>query len=391
MPKTPILHAAVVLGTRPEAIKLATVVQELQRLDDVFKVSVISTAQHRQMLDQVLHLFDMQPDVDLDLMRPDQGLAGLTARVMEGVSDALGTLRPDILVVQGDTTTAYVAAQAAFYARIPVAHVEAGLRSGDMANPFPEEANRCLISRLASLHFPPTAESRRHLLDEGVPPETVVVTGNTVVDALTWLRDSGRIDNAPLPFDASLLDGGPVVLATTHRRESFGKEMENVFLALRDIARAQPAVRIVCPLHYNPNVRAAAFSILRGEPRIILSNPLDYGAFVRLMRRSRLILTDSGGVQEEAPNFGCPVLVLRDVTERPEASRNGQALLVGTDRERIVREACRLLEDDAAHAAMSHMRNPFGDGKASGRIAVAMQRFMAGMHPVLGTDAEFVA
>ena len=383
------VHVAVALGTRPEAVKLAPVVHELRDRGDLFRLTVISTAQHRQMLDQVLALFAIEPDLDLAVMRPDQGLAGLTSRALLGMEQALAEVRPDVLVVQGDTTTVFAASLAAFYARVPVAHVEAGLRSRDLANPYPEEANRRLAGVLSSLHFAPTKGARDNLLAEGVDPARTAVTGNTVVDALRLLDASGRAADASLPFDETLLSGRTPILVTTHRRESFGREMENVFLALRDIATARPDTLIVYPVHLNPNVHGPAHAILGDVPGVVLCDPLDYGAFVRLMRQSRLILTDSGGVQEEAPTFGRPVLVLRSVTERPEASRQGLALLVGTDRARIVRETLRLLDDEAAYLAMSTAGNPYGDGLAARRIATGLARFATGATPLLDTHDEF--
>lgn len=360
----------VVFGTRPEAIKMAPVVAAL-RAQPGIEVQVVVTAQHRQMLDQVLELFAIEPDDDLDLMAPNQRLPDLFARILTGLTTVLERRKPDLVLVHGDTSTTLAASLAAFLARIPVGHVEAGLRTGNMQSPWPEEANRRLTSPLASLHFAPTDTSATNLAAENISAG-VHVTGNTVVDAL--LQVSARIDADPslaASLDATLpaLDSGKrLLLVTGHRRESFGRGFEQVCLALRTLA-ARGDVEIVYPVHLNPNVQEPVNRILGGVDAVHLVPPLDYLPFVRLMGRAHLILTDSGGIQEEAPSLGKPVLVLRDTTERPEAVEAGTVRLVGTDADTIVAQASQLLDDDDAHARMARAHNPYGDGKAAGRIA----------------------
>jgi len=363
-------NVTVIFGTRPELIKLAPVIHRLRQFPDDFAPFLLATAQHRQMLDQVLSLFDLTPDRDLDLMVPNQTLDGLSARVMSSVSDIYREHKPDVVVVQGDTTTAMVAALAAFYQRIPVAHVEAGLRTGDIFNPFPEEVNRRVIGSLATFHFPPTVQAGEALEREGVPAERVLVTGNTVVDALQMI--SPALDRVPLPL--ALPADRRFVLVTAHRRENFGEPMENICGAIRDLAAAFPDVELVYPVHPNPHVRQKTETLLRGRERIHLLEPLNYLEFLAMMKRCTLILSDSGGVQEEAPTFGKPVLVMRHVTERPEGVAAGVARLVGTDRKRIVDEVARLLGDPAAYAAMVGADNPYGDGRASERICASLKR-----------------
>jgi UDP-N-acetylglucosamine 2-epimerase (non-hydrolysing) len=381
-------RVAVVMGTRPEAIKMAPVVHALRRQGDRFETVVIATAQHRQMLDQVLSIFRIEPDVDLDLMRQDQSLSELASRVLTTMDATLREVKPDLLMVQGDTTTVFATAVAAFHRHIPVAHVEAGLRSHDLRNPFPEEMNRRLTSVLTSLHFAPTPLARSELQRENIAAERIVVTGNTVVDALHQLLAE--------PFDArgTPLDGIPfekhrLLVVTSHRRESWGQDLENTCLALRDLVERFPDLLVVYPVHLNPNVRKTVMSILRGARRIHLTEPLDYFTFVNLMRRSHLILTDSGGVQEEAPTLGKPLLVLRKLTERPEAFRAGLSKVVGNSREAIVEEACRLLEDERAYREMVSLDNPFGDGRAAERIIAALGRWAAGRSPLLEPAEEF--
>lgn len=357
----------VVVGTRPEAVKLAPVVHALKAAPWA-RTRVLATAQHRQLLDQIHAFFGITPDRDLDAMRPGQGLADLTARLLAGIDPVLGDERPDLVLAQGDTTTVMVAALACFYRRIPFGHVEAGLRTGDVHNPFPEELNRVLVGRMAALHFAPTDGSRQNLLREGTPPATVHVTGNTVIDALLWAAD--RVDAArfaPPP-------GKRLALVTAHRRENFGAPFEQVCLALRDLAD-RGDLQLLYPVHPNPNVRDVAHRVLGGHPAIRLVEPLDYPDMVAAMRACALILTDSGGVQEEAPSLGKPVLVLRTTTERPEGVAAGAARLVGTDRAAIVREAARLLDEPAAYAAMASVQNPYGDGCASERIVAACRTF----------------
>ena len=361
-------------GTRPEAIKLASVIRELAGSPREFQPVVLVTAQHRHMLDQVLRAFEIRPDHDLDLMRPGQSLADVTVGVLRGVERVLRRVRPDMVMVQGDTTSALAAALAAFYQQIPVGHVEAGLRTRDKYSPYPEEMNRRLVSSLADLHFAPTRTARENLLREGVPRGRIHVTGNTVVDALKAMRRSRVAWYVPV-LD-KIAQEQRVILVTAHRRESFGPGFERICRALRTLAERNPDVEVVYPVHLNPNVRKPVRRILGGVSRVHLIKPLDYLPFVRLMERSYLILTDSGGIQEEAPALGKPVLVMRDVTERPEAVEAGTAKLVGTDPNVIVSATERLLCVGAAYRKMARARNPFGDGRASARIAGALQRFL---------------
>ena len=361
----------VVFGTRPEAIKMAPVVQALRSRSEI-QTLVAVTGQHRHMLDQVLRLFDIAPDDDLDIMRPGQGLAMLTSRIVEGMHDLIGKRSPDLVLVHGDTTTAFAAALAAFYRRTRVAHVEAGLRTGNIWAPWPEEANRRLVSSLAQLHFSPTLRSKENLLAEGVTADTVHVTGNTVVDALLNVDNRIREDVALAEELATEFDflapSRQIVLVTGHRRENFGPGFERICVALRDIA-LRPDVQIVYPVHLNPSVQEPVQRILGGHSNIHLLPPLDYVPFVYLMSRAKVILTDSGGVQEEAPSLGKPVLVMRDSTERPEAVQAGTVLLVGTDPGRIVAQAHRLLDDPQFYETMARAHNPYGDGNAANRIA----------------------
>lgn len=360
-----------VFGTRPEAIKMAPVAAALRGRPGI-EAMVAVTAQHRHMLDQVMGFFGIVADEDLDLMLPSQTLPGLFARILTGMTEVLSRRRPDMVLVHGDTSTTLATALAAFYAHIPVAHVEAGLRTGDMSAPWPEEANRRLAAPLASLHFSPTARARDNLLAEGCVPASIHVTGNTVIDAL--LGAAGRIatdeairtslDGILPPLD----EERPTILVTSHRRENFGAGMESICGALSDIVEGRP-VQIVFPVHPNPSISGPVHAFLGGHRHIHLVPPLDYLPFVRLMSRSHLVLTDSGGVQEEAPSLGKPVLVMRETTERPEAVEAGTVALVGIDRQRIVGETFRLLDDGAAYAAMSRAHNPYGDGQAAGRIA----------------------
>ena len=360
-----------IFGTRPEAIKLCPLVRELRLHTDCFAVKVCVTAQHREMLDHALAAFAIAPDYDLDLMRPGQTLAALTARILAALDPVLEAEHPDMVVVQGDTTTTLAAALAAFYREIPVAHIEAGLRTGDMTQPFPEEMNRVLASRLAAWHFAPTKRAADALLREGTAPGRICVTGNTGIDAVLYVRDaldSGALSAPEWPW---LEPGTNLVLVTSHRRESFGAGFESAMRALARLA-AREDVRIVYPVHRNPQVSGPARAMLAGLPRVTLLDPLPYVPFVDLMRRSKLILTDSGGIQEEAPSLGKPVLVLRAKTERPEAVEAGTVKLVGTDENRIVNEAARLLDDPIEYGHMTRIHNPYGDGQASERIAQAL-------------------
>jgi UDP-N-acetylglucosamine 2-epimerase (non-hydrolysing) len=387
MPTRPLI--GIVFGTRPEAIKVAPVIFELQRRRREFDVLLISTAQHRQMLDQVLNIFEITPDLDLDLMTANQTLTDVTCRVLQSMDKLLAKHPLDCLMVQGDTTTAFAAALAAFYRQIPVAHIEAGLRSRDLQNPYPEEANRRLAGVVTSLHFAPTTLARNNLLDEGVEAEQVVVTGNTVVDALQILVERG-ITERPLPQGVPD-DGKRIVLVTSHRRESWGRELENTCNAIRDLVETFDDIRVVYPVHMNPNVRRTVDANLAGVERVHLIPPLDYFQFLPLLRRSHLVLTDSGGVQEESPSFGKPVLVLRKVTERPEAAQRGLSVIVGTSRARIVSEASRLLSDRDAYRSMSEADNPYGDGRAAVRIADALARWWRDERPLLRAEDEFGA
>lgn len=351
------------IGTRPEAIKMAPVVLALQA-DPAFDVKVLATAQHRDLLDQVLDIFAIVPDHDLNVMQANQGLPQLTARLMLGLDRYLGEVEPDLVIAQGDTTTVLVTALAAFYRRIPFAHVEAGLRTGDMASPFPEEMNRVLGGRLATLHFAPTESSRANLLREAVPAQTVHVTGNTVIDAL--LEVAAR--DLPTGLEDRLAADKRLILVTAHRRENFGRPFAEVCAALNAIADANQDVQLVYPVHPNPNVHDVAHRELGDHPRIVLTKPLDYGPFVALMKRAHLLLTDSGGVQEEAPALGKPVLVMRAETERPEAVEAGVVRLVGTDRDAIIGLTQQLLDDPTAYAEMAKGVSPYGDGRAAQRI-----------------------
>lgn len=369
-------------GTRPEAIKLAPVIQAVEADPDL-RSRVLVTAQHRELLDQVLQAFQIRPDVDLDLMRPGHTLAELTARVVEAVDRVLADERPDVMLVQGDTTTVFAAGLAAFYRGVPVGHVEAGLRSFDLANPFPEEANRRLTGQLATLHFAPTARSRDNLLREGVPAERVSLTGNTVVDVVRAVAARPDLPPPPAPWQA--LGAGAVrVLVTLHRRESWGEPLEGICRALRRAVDTCPELHMLYPVHPQPRVRETVDGLLRAHPRIALVEPLDYFANVSAMRASDFIVTDSGGIQEEGPVLGSPVLVLREVTERQEAVEAGTARLVGTREEDVFQAVMQLATRPAARAAMARPNSPFGDGRASERI-VAILRSRAGLPPLPGT------
>jgi UDP-N-acetylglucosamine 2-epimerase (non-hydrolysing) len=365
-----------VFGTRPEAVKMAPVVRQLKRTPGV-ESFVCVTAQHRQMLDQVLNLFDIVPDYDLDLMRDNQSLAEMSARIFTDLDPVLAKLLPDWVLVQGDTTTVAITALLAYYRRIKVGHVEAGLRTHDKWQPFPEEINRRVAGVVADLHFAPTEWSKQNLLDEGVNEKFVVVTGNPVIDALRVVAEQPAPDEILRLIEKLGISqkGKKLILVTAHRRENFGEPLEGICLALKQLA-ARGDVEIVYPVHLNPNVQKTVYGSLDGVEHITLLPPLDYLPLVQLMKRATLVLTDSGGIQEEAPAFGIPVLVLRDVTERPEGVQAGTLKLVGTQTARIVAEAESLLDDRAAYVAMARAANPFGDGLSAVRIVDALLRFV---------------
>lgn len=363
-----------VFGTRPEAIKLCPVLLNLRQHGADFAVRVCVTAQHRAMLDQVLAAFEVSPDHDLDLMQPSQTLTALTARTLAALEPVLAAERPDMVLVQGDTTTTMAAALATFYQRIPVGHVEAGLRTGDLAQPFPEEMNRVLTTRLAALHFAPTQRAAANLAAEGVDCSRIAVTGNSGIDAVLYVHDAltaGRLRGGDWP---QLDPAKKLIVVTAHRRESFGVGFERICSALARLA-VRPDVQIVYPVHRNPQVLEPVYRRLAGLANVSLLDPLDYVPFVDLMRRAYLLLTDSGGIQEEGPSLGKPILVMREKTERPEAVEAGTVKLVGTDEDRIVREAERLLDDQAEYARMARIHNPYGDGRASERIREAIRAF----------------
>ena len=364
MPRT----IVTVFGTRPEAVKMAPVVRALQQHPE-FTVKVVVTAQHREMLDQVMRQFGMKSDVDLNIMQPRQTLMDITTRSLSGLEGVYADLKPDMVLAQGDTTTVFAAALASFYARIPFGHVEAGLRTGDKYSPYPEEMNRRLAGVLTDLHFAPTVTSRNNLLAEQVAADRVIVTGNTVIDALLWAAENSQLSEEYRWIDNL---SGPMVLVTAHRRENWGAPLEQACLGMMDLLEKVPAATLIYAVHKNPVVRETAQKILGGHKRVRLIEPPDYFDFVQMMKRARLILTDSGGIQEEAPSLGVPVLVLRESTERPEAISAGVARLVGTDRAAIAEQGALLLTDAGAHAAMAHASNPYGDGLAAPRIVQAI-------------------
>ena len=376
-----------VFGTRPEAIKMAPLVKEFQKYPESFKTIVCVTGQHRQMLDQVLQIFDITPDYDLNIMRQGQDLYDVTARVLTGMRDVLKEVQPDVVLVHGDTTTSTAAALAAFYQQIPVGHVEAGLRTHNIYSPWPEEMNRQITGRIATYNFAPTPLSKQNLLREAVAEDSITVTGNTVIDALYWVVDKIKNDaelNSELEgilkaagYDVNRLAGGKkLVLITGHRRENFGDGFINMCTAIKDLTEKYPDVDFVYPMHLNPNVRKPIHEVF-GEDLSNLGNmffiePLEYLSFVYLMEKSTIVLTDSGGIQEEAPGLGKPVLVMRDTTERPEALDAGTVKLVGTDYNKIVNEVSVLIDDENAYEKMSKAVNPYGDGLACGRIVTAL-------------------
>lgn len=369
-----------VFGTRPEAIKMAPLVHELKKHPECFVTKVCVTGQHREMLDQVLNLFEIVPDYDLNIMKPNQDLYDITSRILVGMREVLNEVQPDVVLVHGDTTTSTAAALAAFYKQIPVGHVEAGLRTGNIYSPWPEEMNRLITGRIATYHFSPTPLSRQNLLKENVKDCQIIVTGNTVIDALHWvtaklssnieLQDTLQKELQGLGYDVTRLNGErKLVLITGHRRENFGEGFLNICHSIKNLAEKYSNVDFVYPMHLNPNVRKPVLEILgKGESNVFLIEPLQYLPFVYMMERSYLILTDSGGVQEEAPGLGKPVLVMRDTTERPEAVEAGTVLLVGTDQQKIEESVSSLLESTSIYNKMSHAQNPYGDGHACERI-----------------------
>ncbi|MDD6747794.1 MAG: UDP-N-acetylglucosamine 2-epimerase (non-hydrolyzing) [Paludibacteraceae bacterium] len=377
-----------VFGTRPEAIKMAPLVKKLQSEPDKFKTVVCVTAQHRQMLDQVLHIFDIKPDYDLDIMKPNQDLYDITSRVLLGMRDVLKEVQPDVVLVHGDTTTSTAAALAAFYQQIPVGHVEAGLRTHNIYSPWPEEMNRQITGRITTHHFAPTPLAKQNLLNENVREDQIIVTGNTVIDALYMvvdkIKNDANLQNAlanllkDAGYDTARLDGSRrLVLITGHRRENFGDGFISMCTAIRDLAAKYPEVDFVYPMHLNPNVRRPIHEVFGDihntsnikHPNMFFIEPLEYLSFVYLMEKSTIVLTDSGGIQEEAPGLGKPVLVMRDTTERPEALESGTVHLVGTNYDKIMSEVSELLDNPLAYERMSQAVNPYGDGLACGRIA----------------------
>ena len=368
------------MGTRPEAIKMAPVIMQLREYPEIV-TEICATGQHCELLDQALVHFDLAPDHDLAVMTEDQSLASLTSRTMDGMSTLLRSAKPQMVLVQGDTTSAMTAALAAFYERVAVGHVEAGLRTQDKYSPFPEEINRRIVGTLADLHFPPTEGARDNLLREGIAASTVHVTGNTAIDALLWTvaRLDGGNQCLPAlvgrPFDTGDLDGKRLVLVTAHRRENYDVGIQEICRALLKVATL-PSAEIVLPVHYNPNIRRTILSLLGGKENIHLVEPLDYLSFAGLLSRAFIVMTDSGGVQEEAPSLGKPVLVMRDTTERPEGIAAGNAVLVGTTASEIERVVIELWTDDAKRARMAAVANPYGDGKAAGRIASTVSRYL---------------
>ncbi len=375
------IRVLTIFGTRPEAIKMAPLIRKLANHPDEISVVNCVTAQHRHMLDQVLNLFEIVPEIDLDIMRPGQDLFDLTANIIVRMRDVFQQVKPDICLVHGDTTTSVAASLAAFYSRVAVGHVEAGLRTRQRYSPFPEELNRQMTGRLASYHFAPTTEARDNLLAEGVVADAITVTGNTVIDALMTV--AARIDHDnylrtslgnKLRATGYEVGHRPYILVTGHRRENFGAGIEHICQALRQLALARPDHDVVYPMHLNPNVRGPVQEILSKLPNVYLIEPLDYAEFIFLMKSAYLILTDSGGIQEEGPSLGKPILVTRDTTERPEAVAAGTALIVGTSTERIVAAVNTLIDDKSAYDAMANAANPYGDGRAAVRIADVIRR-----------------
>ncbi len=359
-----------VFGTRPEAIKMAPLVKEIEKNADTLESIVCVTAQHRQMLDQVLELFEIKPDFDLDIMKTNQDLWTLTSDVILKTKEVYEKVKPDVVLVHGDTTTSMAAALSAFYAKIPVGHVEAGLRTFDKYYPFPEEINRVFADAVCTYHFAPTEKSCENLIKSQIPQEHIYKTGNTVIDALLYTVENNNVEIPELKLDKNL----KTILLTSHRRENFGEPIKNICKAILELVETNKDIQVVYPVHLNPNVQKPVYELLDGKERIHLIKPLDYAPFASLMRKSHIILTDSGGVQEEAPSLGKPVLVLRDTTERPEAIDYGTVKLVGADKDKIVSETQLLLDSKEEYKKMSEAINPYGDGKASIRIVEVLKR-----------------
>ncbi|MDI2142545.1 MULTISPECIES: non-hydrolyzing UDP-N-acetylglucosamine 2-epimerase [unclassified Pseudomonas] len=372
-------NVMMVFGTRPEAIKMAPLARVLRQWPDI-KLNICSTGQHREMLKQVLDAFELTVDEDLQVMTQGQTLNGLSQHLLAQLDQAYERVKPDIVLVHGDTTTSFIAALAAFNRQLPIGHVEAGLRTGNLRAPWPEEANRRLTGVIADLHFPPTGKAEANLLREGVPQDNIEITGNTVIDALLWMRTHQQQSQWRPTADSPLSvldDNRRMVLITGHRRENLGDGFQNICQALADLALRYPDVQFVYPVHLNPQVQNAVYGMLADKPNIYLVAPQDYPNFVWLMGRAHFILTDSGGVQEEAPAIGKPLLVLRDVTERPSVLEGGTVLLVGTDTAKIVKEASQLLDDEATYQRMSRVHSPYGDGHASERIAKRLHAWLS--------------
>jgi UDP-N-acetylglucosamine 2-epimerase (non-hydrolysing) len=365
-----------IFGTRPEAIKLCPLVKELKKQKDKFETIVCVTAQHREMLDQVLDVFDVKPDHDLNIMKNDQTLFDITCRCLTEIGAVIKKEKPDIVLVQGDTTTTFVTSLAAYYNKVKIGHVEAGLRTGNKYSPFPEEINRRITSVIADLHFAPTQKSKNNLLSEGVREEDIVVTGNTVIDALLWVRRKIQNERKEYKELDSIDFTQKIILVTGHRRENFGQDLINICEALKKIAAKYNDIEIVYPVHLNPNVSKPVYNLLSGIDNINLLKPLDYEPFVYLMVKSHLIISDSGGIQEEAPSLGKPVLVTRNTTERPEAIETGAVKLVGTDRNKIIEETEKLLNDPQYYHSMALLQNPYGDGHACERIINSLSKYL---------------
>jgi len=367
------INVLVSFGTRPEGIKLAPVIKALERNQQMFRLTICSTGQHKEMLDQVIDFFEIKPDIFLKLMTENQALGSLSAKILQNMEKVFTRVSPDILIVQGDTTTAFLTALAAYYKKIKICHIEAGLRTYNKFNPFPEEINRQLISRIADFNFTPTEKSKNNLINEGINSDTIFLTGNTIVDALKWGIEKIKSRQADIEKKGIFQKiSGPgnerIILVTMHRRESFGEELKNVCIALKKVAEENRSVKIVYPVHLNPNIKKPVYSLLSGLDNIILMEPLCYEEFLWLMYKSYLIITDSGGVQEEAPTLKKPVLVIRKFTERPESVEKGISRLVGTETETIIREISLLLNNENEYKKMIAVSNPYGDGRASERI-----------------------